>query len=142
MPFAPASSAAFQVSSSSATDADLVAAVAAELGEPCLLGMQPYTASTALAARDREWRVAFWALPAPAAAAADGGGISAGGRRRRRIALCMHGHGHVCCVTSWARFWAPLHAAGFDIIALDAPCFGRSSGPAGQVRPHAAALSC
>ena len=42
----------------------------------------------------------------------------------------MHGHGHSCCVTSWIKFFAPLHAAGFNIIALDAPCFGRSGGSA------------
>ena len=32
----------------------------------------------------------------------------------------------------WGRFFAPLHRAGFRVVALDAPCFGRSSGPTGQ----------
>ena len=49
-----------------------------------------------------------------------------------RVALCLHGHGACCGVGVWGRFFVPLHRAGFRVVALDAPCFGRSSGPTGQ----------
>lgn len=80
--------------------------------------IQPHRAHTKLGARERDWEVHCWALPAASNAA----GADA------PVALCMHGHGHTCCVTSWAYFFKPLHDAGFHVIALDAPCFGRSGG--------------
>ena len=48
------------------------------------------------------------------------------------MALCLHGHGACCGVGVWGHFFVPLHRAGFHVVAMDAPCFGRSSGPTAQ----------
>ena len=44
------------------------------------------------------------------------------------IYLSTHGHGRCCTSLVWIKFFEPLAKAGFNIIAFDAPCFGRSSG--------------
>ena len=131
--FAPRSSADWRVEPScSAADLELVAAfatnfpaaaiatggVTAEDSAAALRQVRPYRARTPLGAHGRVWDVHCWALPAAANADA------------APVALCMHGHGHSCCVTSWAALFAPLHAAGFNVLAVDAPCFGRSGGSA------------
>ena len=125
--FFPRSSAQFAIEPSArADDFDLVAAFAEALPTAAVVGadaetlrqIQPYRASTALGPHNRVWDIHFWALPAAVSAST------------APVALCMHGHGHSCCVTSWAAFFGPLHDAGFNIIALDAPCFGRSGGAA------------
>ena len=142
--------------------------------------VQPYYVTTVLGPKQRGWDVHVWALPGPAAT----------GASPNPVALCMHGHGPTCCVTSWAALFAPLHRAGqiargcvcsrtarasmhrqadpspaaghgtlrpartacwdarsavprsrpfltrfapragFDVLALSAPCFGRSAGSA------------
>jgi hypothetical protein len=107
-------------------DLALVAAFAEALPTAATVGadsatlgqIQPYRAHTTLGAHNRRWDVHCWALPA------------ASGASTAPVALCMHGHGHSCCVTSWAAFFGPLHDAGFNVLALDAPCFGRSGGSA------------
>lgn len=77
-----------------------------------------YTAQARLGARD--WRVNVVAVPcAPELASG-------------RVALCMHGHGHCCCVSAWGRFWAPMLRMGYHVLAFDAPGFGRSSGASGR----------
>lgn len=117
--FVPRSGPEWQVEPCSAADLERVAAFADAFptdGDALLRRMQPYRARTALGAHGRVWDVHCWALPAAVNATT------------APVALCMHGHGHSCCVTSWAAFFEPLHAAGFNIIALDAPCFGRSGG--------------
>jgi pimeloyl-ACP methyl ester carboxylesterase len=110
-------------------DAELVEAFATTFGagDADLAGLlrriQPHRARTKLGAHGREWDIHCWALPAAPSAGADAA---------PPVALCMHGHGHSCCVTSWARFFKPLHDAGFHVLALDAPCFGRSGGTADE----------
>jgi pimeloyl-ACP methyl ester carboxylesterase len=123
--FSPRSSAQLAIEPSArADDLDLVAAFAEALPTAAVVGadaetlrrIQPYRASTALGPHNRVWDIHCWALPAAVSAST------------APVALCMHGHGHSCCVTSWAAFFGPLHDAGYNIIALDAPCFGRSGG--------------
>ena len=117
--FVPRNTADLQIEpANGAADGALVTAFAQRFvdGADIFKTFQPYTARTVLGAHGRLWNVNCWALPA-ATQRADG-----------PIALCMHGHGHSCCLTAWARFFAPLHEAGFNVIALDAPTFGRSGG--------------
>ena len=119
----------FQQQAVDSDDAELVEAFATTFGagDADLTGLlrriQPHRARTKLGAHGREWDIHCWALPAAPSAGADAA---------PPVALCMHGHGHSCCVTSWARFFKPLHDAGFHVLALDAPCFGRSGGTADE----------
>jgi len=109
------------------SDVELVEAFATTFGAgddvvtDLMRRIQPHRAQTNLGARGREWDIHCWALSAASSAGADA-----------PVALCMHGHGHSCCVTSWARFFKPLHDSGFHVLALDAPCFGRSGGTADE----------
>ena len=83
-------------------DLALVAAFAEALPTAAVVGadsatlrqIQPYRAHTTLGAHNRRWDVHCWAMPAAA------------GASTAPVALCMHGHGHSCCVTSWAAFFA------------------------------------
>eukprot|EP00428_Durinskia_dybowskii_P018816 CAMPEP_0170208234 /NCGR_PEP_ID=MMETSP0116_2-20130129/3700_1 /TAXON_ID=400756 /ORGANISM="Durinskia baltica, Strain CSIRO CS-38" /LENGTH=974 /DNA_ID=CAMNT_0010458703 /DNA_START=66 /DNA_END=2987 /DNA_ORIENTATION=+ len=101
---------------------DLVADPAFHGGESHGLdAVQTYTAYAALGAR--EWKVNVAAVPCPA------------GRAIGRVALFMHGHGHSCCISTWGRFWAPMLARGYHLLAFDAPGFGRSAGASGQTLP-------
>jgi pimeloyl-ACP methyl ester carboxylesterase len=43
----------------------------------------------------------------------------------------MHGHGSDCCFALWSKFFSSV-AAEKDIIAIDFPGFGRSSGTTNQ----------
>jgi hypothetical protein len=70
-------------------------------------GIQPYTATTLLGERSREWAINLWAIPGNLAATKSG-----------KVALCMHGHGSCCGVGVWGKFFAPLHNAGFHTLAL------------------------
>ena len=88
------------------------------VNQDLLRTIETFTVKSTLGPRETKFEINVWTLPHPNDAAP--------------LALCMHGHGHTCCVASWARFWVPLHQAGFRVVAFDAPCFGQSSGPAGQ----------
>jgi len=134
-------------------DADLVDAYSEQIseGDPTISGilhrLVPYRAETilgesrvlttvvtltltltlTLGERSREWSINIWALPAS--------------QPTGKVALCMHGHGSECGVGAWGRFFPRLYEEGYDIIALDAPCFGRSSGPTAQVQIEESQIS-
>lgn len=84
---------------------------------------ETYTAKLPLGARGEVFEVNVWWQPA----------ITSDGRAGEGpLALFLHGHGHSCCVASWSAFFPALARVGFSILAIDAPGFGQSSGPAGQ----------
>jgi hypothetical protein len=53
-------------------------------------------------------------------------GIGAGSGAR--TALCLHGFGNACTWATWTKMILPLHRAGFQVILIDLPGFGESSG--------------
>lgn len=91
--------------------------------------IETFTAQTSLGPRQTTFSINIWHLPQ---LSIHDSASSSSSLSSAPLILCMHGHGHGCCIASWARFWAPLHRAGYRVVAFDAPCFGQSSGPAGQ----------
>ena len=88
--------------------------------------MYRYIAKTKLGAKNTKFSVGILAIEAPPSDTLQQQ------QQQPKVALCLHGHDSTCCVASWAAFFPALHAAGYHILALDAPCFGRSSGPTAQ----------
>ena len=82
-------------------------------------GLQTHLVGTALGTR--KWQVHLVSLASPVP-------LASTKKRKRPGLLCMHGHGGNCCVAEWSRLFLPMSMLGYDIIAMDAPGFGQSSG--------------
>ncbi len=78
----------------------------------------PFLIDTELGPRSETFRIAGIFVPSQ--------------ERNPRTVLCTHGHGDSCCMTAWSRLFASDLPPDVQVIAFDAPCFGRSSGPSGQ----------
>jgi pimeloyl-ACP methyl ester carboxylesterase len=76
--------------------------------------VDPFVARTVLGPKHRTWNIRGIYIPSL--------------EPSDKIMLCMHGHGKSCTSLVWYAFFPLLQRHGFNIIAFDAPCFGRSDG--------------
>ena len=94
--------------------------LAALLTEELVAKAIPFTATTRLGAKQTTWSIKGLYVPCKTSST-----------NGARTLLCLHGHGSCCTALSWSNLFPHFHDS-HSIIAIDAPCFGRSSGPSGQ----------